>query len=348
MKRLEEREVENQHQANIPSNYSRLIARTLELNIQRLPLLLEKTGLSKDQFLLETTLLTPDQQIQILQNALQLSSDDAFGLLLGHQLNPLTHGSMGLLVNSSSDLLSALDAFKTFIPTRMSFARVKLETKGAWLECDFNFDVQLDEMLHRCASEVAIIVLFEFAKFILGRPLREAVISFSHEQPNYHLRYADYLPCPIEFSAARVMVKIPLSLCKEPNVSADHNNYILALRQCELMLAQLKSKKDNLKYQIQKMMLSQSPSSLSENEAAATLFVSKRTSSRKLRDEDTSFRQIREEILSQQAANYLCETKLSVEAIAAQLNYHDSANFRRAFKRWYKMTPDQYRQDHRK
>jgi AraC-like DNA-binding protein len=35
---------------------------------------------------------------------------------------------------------------------------------------------------------------------------------------------------------------------------------------------------------------------------------------------------------------------MSVEAIAALLNYHDSANFRRAFKRWFQVSPDQYRQ----
>jgi len=65
---------------------------------------------------------------------------------------------------------------------------------------------------------------------------------------------------------------------------------------------------------------------------------------RKLTSEGTGFRQIREEILSQQAAGYLRESNMSVDAIAALLNYHDSSNFRRAFKRWFKLSPDQYRQ----
>ena len=78
--------------------------------------------------------------------------------------------------------------------------------------------------------------------------------------------------------------------------------------------------------------------------AAAQLFISKRTLARRLRAEGTGFRQIRDEIISQQATGYLRDSHMSVEAIAALLNYHDSANFRRAFKRWFQVSPDQYRQ----
>ena len=91
------------------------------------------------------------------------------------------------------------------------------------------------------------------------------------------------------------------------------------------------------------MMLSRPPGTLSEEEAAATLLMSKRTLARKLKKEQSSFRKIREEILSNQAASYLGETTLSIEEIAVLLNYHDSANFRRAFKRWFGQPPDDYR-----
>ncbi len=74
------------------------------------------------------------------------------------------------------------------------------------------------------------------------------------------------------------------------------------------------------------------------------MFISKRTLARRLQSEGTAFRKIRDAILSQQAAAYLSDSNISVEAIAALLNYHDSANFRRAFKRWFKLSPDQYRQ----
>lgn len=72
--------------ACIPSNYSRLIARELDLQARDVADLLARTELSVDQFLREDTLLTPQQQLQILQNSLRLAKDQAFGLRLGRRL----------------------------------------------------------------------------------------------------------------------------------------------------------------------------------------------------------------------------------------------------------------------
>ena len=71
--------------------------------------------------------------------------------------------------------------------------------------------------------------------------------------------------------------------------------------------------------------------------------MSKRTLARKLDLEQTSFRQIRDQLLAQQASDYLRSSHLTVDAIAALLNYHDSANFRRAFKRWFGIAPVAFR-----
>jgi len=330
--------------ACIPSNYSRLIARVLALQVRELPALLALTQLTIEQFMQEDMLLTSQQQIQILYNALRLSNDEAFGLQLGHQLTPATHGAMGFLANSSPNLLMALKAFQTYMPTRMNFARLELITNQEWLECNYYIDLEVSADIRRCLAEASAMTLFEFAEHIVGCPLDEAITSFTHAEPSYSKRYADYLPGQVEFSAPLISVKIPMHLCQVPNVSANHENYLLAMYQCEMMLAQLNSNKGTCKYQIQKMMLSHPPGVLSEEEAAATLFISKRTLARRLQHEGTGFRRIRDEILSQQASSYLRDSLMSVEAIAALLNYHDSANFRRAFKRWFQLSPDQYRQ----
>jgi len=111
------------------------------------------------------------------------------------------------------------------------------------------------------------------------------------------------------------------------------------------MLSKLNEHSSTIVNRLKIMMLSRPPGTLTEEEAAAALFVCKRTLARKLKSEGTSFRKVREDILSTQAAAYLDDTKLTVESIASLLNYHDSGSFRRAFKRWFGLTPDQYRQE---
>ena len=130
-------------QADIPSNYSRLIARELGLTARQLPKLLGDTGLDIVQLLRDESLLTAAQQIQILRNALELSGTPEFGLRLGRRLTPATHGAMGFVANSSPDLYAALQAVHTFLPTRASFIQVDLQQTEDYLECVVNFQVPM-------------------------------------------------------------------------------------------------------------------------------------------------------------------------------------------------------------
>ncbi len=335
----------NADTANIPSNYARIIGRELALNIRDIPKLLQFTQLSTQQFMQEDTRLTAQQQIQILHNALYLSEHPDFGLRLGQRLTPSTHGAMGFLANNSANLLIALKAFQTFLPTRISFARLELQINADIVNCSVRFDIALSPTVRRVLSETCAVIFHECAAFIVGRPVTEVSLYFSHTEPSYSDCYADYLPGVYSFTANDLMVKIPLSVCETPNASANQEGYLLAMQQCELMLAQLNRQTQSELYQIQKVMLSHPLSDLNETSVAAALFLSKRTLARKLKQHDLSFREIRDNILSQQASSYLRDSELSVEAIASLLNYHDSANFRRAFKRWFGMTPSDYRKE---
>lgn len=334
--------------ANIPSNYARLIGRELALNIRELPQLLQFTQLSPEQMMLDKTLLTARQLVQILQNSVALSEYANFGLRLGKRLTPTTHGSMGFLVNSSPNLLIALKAFKEFIPTRISFAHLNIKYTEHSVNISLHFDIQLSEQVHRILAETCTVILFECAEFIVGRAIDEAKIYFVHAEPNYSQEYKNYLSGSCYFSAPEIKVEFPLNVCDIPNASTNQDSYLLAMQQCKNMLQQLQPIKQSYVYHIQKMMLSSSLQELSEEQIAASLFMSKRTLARKLAADGTSFNAIKDAILSEQASKYLLESNLSVDAIATLLNYHDSSNFRRAFKRWFQISPSEYRDRNKK
>jgi len=329
--------------ADIQSNYSRLIARELGLAARELPRLLRGTGFDVSQLLSEDSLLTAPQQIRVLQNALELSGKPEFGLRLGRRLTPATHGAMGFVANSSPHLFAALQAIHKFLPTRASFIQMRSQQVEDRLECMVNFQLPMDEDVERCLAETVVQVIFEIGEFIIGRPLYEAEVCFNYPAPAHSAMYMDFFPGPIRFGGDRLMFTLPMALCLQPNASANHEDYRLALQQCEAMLARLQTHKPDYRTRLKTMMLSHPPGTLSEDEAAASLFMTKRTLARKLEMENSGFRQIRDEILSQQAACYLSDSQLPIEAIAALLNYHDSASFRRAFKRWFGQPPQQHR-----
>jgi AraC-like DNA-binding protein len=329
--------------ASIPANYSRLIARELALQERELTNLLFATTLNTAQLMSEDTLLTPAQQVQIVLNGVRISGDESLGLRLGKRLTPPTHGALGFLANSSPTLVTAVRSFQEFIPTRMSFIEMSLEESGEWINCYFDLKLDADSTVVRTILDATSMALLACIEFVLGRKLSDGHLQFSLAAPSYKARYADFIPCPVDFSCARNCLKIPRALKYIENVSSNHENYVFALQQCQQMLSQLPDDPFSTTNKVKKLILSYPPGRLSEEAVAGLMFITKRTLARRLFREGTGFRQIKEKIMVEQAVDYLRDTDLSVEAIAGLLNYHDSANFRRAFKRWFKCPPSNYR-----
>lgn len=329
--------------ANIPCSYTRLIGRELDLQVRDLPQLLKFTDLSVEQLLRDDGMLTARQQAQVLQNSLALSPSEHFGLRLGRRLTPSTHGAMGFLINSSPNLLTLLNAFETFLPTRMSLIRVDVQSDANWTTSLIFFEQTLSYAVHRVMSETVAVIFSECAAFILGRPLTEAILQFSHAAPMYANDYAQYVNGECRFDQTQLSICVPTDLCLIANAAAQHDSYVMAMQQCKMILNRLQNQQYNTTYQAQKIMLSYPLGHISEDDLAAALFINKRTLARRLAKENTSYRQILDRILSEQATGYLRDSQLSVEAIAGCLNYHDTANFRRAFKRWFGMSPSEYR-----
>lgn len=330
--------------ASIPTNYTRLIAQELGMHARDLPELLRGVHLTVEQLLDEATRLTAQQQIQIIENALHLSKDERLGLRLGRRLTPAVHGPMGYLASCSPNLLSAIEAFQAFLPTRVSFVRLDLRQSHHRLIIRGTLDAEMSPEVSRFMAEICALTMLSCAEFIIGRPAHEVETFFVHPDPGPEAGYADHIPGKVFFSSDELIVRLPMELCRIPNVSANHESYALAREQCEAILANLRGEPDSCRRQIETMMLSLPIGTLTEKDAAAAFFISKRTLARRLKEEGVGFRQIRDEILARQARSYLRDGRLSVEAIATLLNYHDSASFRRAFKRWFGMTPDKYRQ----
>lgn len=316
------------------------------MNTRELPSLLEGTSLTADRLLDDRTRLSGEEQIRILENALALSGDPNLGLRVGARLTPAAHGAMGFLASSSPNLLAALHAFQSFLPTRVSFARLALQQSECEVRLHAYFDLEMRPEVRRCVAETCATAFFACAAFIIGRPVHEAETHFAHPDPGAEGHYREMLPGRVIFSSEQMQLRIPLAVCEIPNASANRESYVLAQQQCESLLAELRQRPDSLRRQIETMMLSHPGSAFSETAAAEALFISKRTLARRLKAEGTGFRQIRDDVLARLARDHLLDNRLSVDAVAALLNYHDSANFRRAFKRWYGVSPDQYRNEH--
>ena len=328
----------------IPSSYSRIVARVLDLQERDLPRLLRDTGLPIDILLAgDESRMTAHQQLQVLANARSMENSADLGLRLGQQLQPSAHGPIGYLALSSPDLRTALQSLRDFLPLRIPFLQLDLQEQGDWLVCSLGFLLEAGAEERKMLLESFVLVIQALVASFLGRKLTDAHVCFEFSRPHYHGLYREYIDADIQFDCPRSEMLIPLPLLEELNPSGDSDSYAAAREMCGSLLAQTPVNALSMTDRVKRFLLAQPMNSVSEEQVARSLFVSKRTLARRLQLEGSGYRRIRDEILAEMAARHLRDERFSVESIAALLGYHDSANFRRAFRRWYGCSPRDYR-----
>jgi AraC-like DNA-binding protein len=78
-------------------------------------------------------------------------------------------------------------------------------------------------------------------------------------------------------------------------------------------------------------------------DVAARINVSPRTLHRRLAESGISYQAILDGVRRRLAEEYLRNTTLSIEEIAARTGFSEASNFRKAFKKWTQELPADYR-----
>jgi AraC-like DNA-binding protein len=327
----------------VPVHFSRLIAREIGLRENTLKGLLKGTDISPRAFLESDILLTTDQQTTVAINAMAISGDRGVGLKMGNLLSQGAYGPLGYLLNNSQNLQIVLENYRKFLPDYVPFAHLVFRSEDDHLVCIFDMKYAENEDLYRAAVESISLSLLGIARSVVGDQLSGCEMYCRYPRPDYAERYAIFYGIPVYFDAPESNLRIPASLLSVANPVANRANYTLAEMQCRKMAKQFAIQQSSVANRVKEALVSNMPGALSEQDVARQLFVSRRTLSRRLAAEGTSFRQLREEIYAVIAARHLLETDDTVESIALILHYHDGSNFRRAFKKWFGVTPDTFR-----
>lgn len=332
----------------VSAHYLRVMAKELGAKGKKLNQLLLGTGISPGHFIKDDFKLTLDEQIIISRNAIDLIGEEDIGLRVGRRYTPETHGAIGFLVCSSPNVKAALSNFKRYHSMIFPFVDMQIRDYDNKLVIRIEEKQRLgDERLDRAAIECSVQSICAVIRSVLCEDLERAEVQFAYPPPTYAVRYRDYFPFPVYFSCEENSLVLEKEIALAKNPIASKANFALALTQCTKMIEELPLDEKPLTARTKRILLSAPPGTINEDTTAESLFISKRTFSRQLRKEGTSFRKLRDEILADIASQHLRDTDESIESIAVLLNYFDASNFRRAFKRWFQKTPENYRKEQR-
>ena len=321
--------------------------RNLNLLLDKLLDISRESGFSTEDIIKDARidLSKPIDEIEfprIIDYFYNYTKDEALMIKLGQRVDVTYFGSFGFALMSCSDFTEAIkliNRYQLLLGTGINFIVLSDSQKSKYtLRVSMNV---LNNLQKKLITELVISQSIYLLKIITNDKLKFK-ISFQYEGINNKELYESILKCDVEFNQLHNEISIPVDISKEKLISANSAAHIIYEEQCEKLLRDL-NKIENFSAATRRILLQAGDDFPDIKEVAYKLHISESTLRRRLKEESSSYRKICDEVRDILAKKYLTTTNLTISDIAMLLNYSEAASFRRAFVRWNKLTPNDYR-----
>lgn len=302
--------------------------------------LLEGTGLDASTLEDPTARISNDAMTTIVRRALALTKEPGLGFHLGMQVKLSAHGSLGLAAMTSATLRDAVNVAERYFAIRAGHVDLVHFIEGEWAVIELVPRLPLLD-LEPFIIESLFAGLAQIVQFLLGRPLQGAC-EVRYAEPRYFRGFAHLWPGNARFNRRANRIIFPASFLDFPLAMADDFASREAIARCEAELLAL-GETSSVLGNVRKQIRNRNRGFLSLTELAELRGVSTRTLKRTLAAHGTSFQVLLDELRRDRAVELLERPDGSVEKVAEALGYADTANFRRAFKRWMGVSPGTWR-----
>ncbi|EDX91031.1 AraC family transcriptional regulator [Alcanivorax sp. DG881] len=274
-------------------------------------------------------------QGEIWETFCQQADDPLIGIQFGLAIQVGHLDTVGMVLMSCDTVAEALDSLIDYYPIVGEGGTFEYAVAGD--VCEIRYQPQYTTRLAE-RVEAALASLLQLTRWSTGEQLQANSISVSHPALADPDRYQQLLGVPVEFEAAHNSLRIPAAALSLPLIYAN-----------PALCQHLRTLADQLLEQLGSQSLSVSVRDLlrqnprwGKEKVAEQLAMSGRHLIRKLSEEGTSFKLLRDSLLQGMAEQSLKEG-LKLFDIADKLGFSDESAFAKAFKRWTGMTPAQFR-----
>ena len=278
---------------------------------------------------------------RLIEDALQVTGEPAFGLLLGERLVVNTHGILGYAAMNSATLRQAVQLVERYIGLRTSLVSISHAVHDGQDRILFAEPRPLDG-IRQPVLEAVLLAIKNILDYITLGAYGIEQVAFPFDRPEHAALAADLFKCEVRYGQAWAGFTLPPGVIDLPLKMADPGTFREAELICQRELERL-PQKTSMSARVRRVMLEKQGGFPSLNLTARLFHLTPRTLHRRLLDEGTSFKAILEEVRRTLAVEHLKAGRMSIQEIAYTLGYTDMANFRRAFKRWETVSPSAYR-----
>ncbi|TGN39851.1 AraC family transcriptional regulator [Marinobacter confluentis] len=307
--------------------------------------LLVSAGISPELLRIEMARVSSSQYSLLLQNLWNRMEDEFMGLG-PRRCRTGTFATMCALIidcpNLEAVYRQAFDFCRLFEP----MVGMRLEKSGDQARLVTVIEGEVDDPLH-FFQESILVIWHRLGSWLIGQPAELTRAEFSYPEPAHGDEYRHIFHCPLQFAAKETALTFDRRFLEAP-VIRDRPEMRQFLKTSPADLLSRPDESNTFTGKIRALIGRDFSQSLPDFEwIAAELNTSPQTLRRRLKQENTSFQEIKDLLRRDMAIYYLSRPDLAINDIAFRVGFTEPSTFHRAFKKWTGVTPGAYREGER-
>ena len=283
--------------------------------------------------------IAPEQFARLIRLLWERLDDEYLGL------GPLpskrgTFAMMGHAIIHCRSLEKALQRGMLFYGLFPGAPRLHLQRDGDWACLQVETEAQRDP--EHLLSESLLLIWHRLASWLIGQRIALEEIAFVYPEPAHGAEYDLLFPGTRRFCAERTGLRFHTRYLDMPLLQ-DERTLKRFLERSPADLLARPDGGDSLSSRIRRLLGRDCARWPDLDSVARQLHSSPQTLRRHLREEGTSFQDLKDQLRRDLAIYLLGRDEVSIQAIAEQLGFSEPSAFHRAFKKWTDLTPGAYR-----
>lgn len=301
--------------------------------------LLERSGL-------QSSPMAPSQRVTLNEIArlYQLAAPETGDEMMGLWSRPIRPRALQHLVTvqrDASSLGSALYRFSTFWNLLLDDFHLELRTEQHEMELvlvPYSDATRPQRFGHMLILKLAHGLL----SWLSGSETPVKAVRFAFARPDFAADYAVVFPCSVEFDALQTSILFdPRQFSRPITRSSAEASAFLERAPLDWIFTGSRAHTNSLR--VRAFLYGTTWQTCQLPDAARALKMTARTLNRRLKEEGTSFQDIKDALRRDIAILALQQGATSIEQIAYDTGFSAPANFHRAFRKWTNRTPGSYR-----
>ena len=273
--------------------------------------------------------------------AVEATGNPCLGLLAARHFQPAVLHGLGFAWLASDTLLDALHRLVRYSRFINSIVEFRVQTQAD--TTDLVATVPDSFPVHVYAGlDLGMAMFLRMCQITVGQPLLPVHVVLQRPVPTCRDEFVEMFGPSIEYAAADNRLCFGNGQINQPLTTA--NPELARINDQTVVDYLARFDRASITMQVRSRIIEQLPDGIPKQEnIAETLHVSLRSLQRRLKEEETSYKDLLEDTRQALALQYLRDSHRSIGEITYLLGFSEPSNFTRAFKRWTGKTPAEHR-----